>query len=399
MKLFYLARKNIIRKPSLVLPVFLLVFFTTFFVVINSIVFLSMKKGLKLSKERLGADVIVVPKGFVSAVDDSLFKGKACTVNFDSGWKDRISRIDGVAAVSTQLYVASLGNSPCCEGDAQLIAIDPENDFTVGPWIDEKGLGGMTGDEAVAGCGFGVKKGEKIKYYGREYTVKAVLDETGMGYDSSIFITFEAAKANKENPLYSSQFDFVNGDDVISMVLVKKTEDTDTEKLKGEIEKAYGKEEISVYAMSSLIGEYAKKADSISFLGHILEGGIILLAVAGILSVLVLKTVLRRNEIGTMLSLGWGMKRVIKILLLENTMVFLGGSILGSAFAAAVVFPFTALIKDMLELPYCGLGFFEFIRLAGISMATGALIMSVTVSASLLYFRKWNITQLVNDIS
>ena len=106
------------------------VFFST--ILINN-----LKLGIKNTTERMGADMIVVPKKGTENVRESLFAGTPCTVFFNRAWEDAVRNIDGVERVSAQMYVATLSAS-CCDIPVQIIAFDPETDFVIQPWLQEQ---------------------------------------------------------------------------------------------------------------------------------------------------------------------------------------------------------------------------------------------------------------------
>lgn len=96
MDIIKIAWKNIKKKKFKSVVVFLLIFLTGFGIFGGKILCGSLENGLKLTKDRMGSDMIVVPKGFVSAAEDALFNGKACTLIFDKSIEDKIASVAGV---------------------------------------------------------------------------------------------------------------------------------------------------------------------------------------------------------------------------------------------------------------------------------------------------------------
>src|SRR5690606_6437047 len=70
---------------------------------------------------------------------------------------------------------------------------------------------------------------------------------------------------------------------------------------------------------------------------HLLMGGVALLAAAlGVGEVMLMNVVERRKEIGLLVALGWRRKDLLRLFLLEGTMIGLAGSLLGLLLAGRV---------------------------------------------------------------
>ncbi len=81
-----------------------------------------------------------------------------------------------------------------------MVGIDPETDFTVGPWLEEHAGGKLADDEVILGANahifFGKSEshvGDVEFFYGRPFKVVGILEATGLGIDDDAFITLDAA--------------------------------------------------------------------------------------------------------------------------------------------------------------------------------------------------------------
>jgi putative ABC transport system permease protein len=154
------------------------------------------ESSLRLTIDRLGADVIVVPLGSQDTVESALLMGVPARVWMPK--KDnleKIAAIPGVEIVTPQMFLVTLSNVACCAvSNMFMIAYDPATDFTIEPWLkqelgDELHLG-----EVVGGTFVTASEGEdKIKVYGYLTTLKTNLEPTGTGLDQSVFLTFDTA--------------------------------------------------------------------------------------------------------------------------------------------------------------------------------------------------------------
>ena len=109
--------------------------------------------SLRLARERLGADVVVVPRGSVTGVEGALLLGNATNTYMPRGVVDAVSAVPGVAQASSQLYLTSMANSSCCSVSTMfMFAFDPVTDFTVEPWLKEKLGHDLQTGQAVGGA-------------------------------------------------------------------------------------------------------------------------------------------------------------------------------------------------------------------------------------------------------
>jgi putative ABC transport system permease protein len=84
-------------------------------------------------------------------------------------------------------------------GNAFIIGFDPQTDFTVLPWIEEKVEAPLQMDQAIVGGSSSYDVGDEIFFYGQKLRVYGKLGRTGVGlYDNAIFINIEKAYSMAE---------------------------------------------------------------------------------------------------------------------------------------------------------------------------------------------------------
>lgn len=147
----------------------------------------NIELGVRQSGNRVGADIMVVPTDYGESANEVLFKGNSCTVLLKDNITDGLKKLDGISNASPQLYLQTLPMKCCASAKMQIIAIDPATDFTVSEWMGNDIVRKLGRDEIIAGSAGGVGVGEKVRLFGRELRVVGVMDETGMGYDQSVF--------------------------------------------------------------------------------------------------------------------------------------------------------------------------------------------------------------------
>lgn len=152
------------------------------------------RAGLELGLRRLGADLIVVPRGFETELLESLMVGQGGLTYMDESVSARLASLEYVEATAPQLFIRSLTGASCCSLDnVFLIGFDVQSDFTVEPWIEPGVEWPINPDECLAGAALEVESGETLRFFGRSFRVAGRLAPTGWALDTTIFIPLVAA--------------------------------------------------------------------------------------------------------------------------------------------------------------------------------------------------------------
>ena len=353
MTLRQLPLRNVTRKPGRTAALMLLTAFLALSVFFGSVVVLSLRSGLNSLEARLGADIIVMPAEAESKVSfkNLLLQGTTGAFYMDASSLQRVEEVEGVAVAAPQTFLASL-KADCCAVKVQVIGIDPERDFTVMPWIQERYRSELQPMDVVVGCKVNAGVGEDLRIYDLNTHVVAQLAETGTGFDTAVYCTMDtmrtllkAAEAKGVSHKITS-----DTDDMISAVYVRVQEGCDVGKvcnaLNGHVRKA-----TAVRAKSMFTGV----SDSLNGIAHtvtLLIGAVWVLAVAILLIAYAMMINERGREFAVLRMLGASRRGMGGLMLKEAALISLMGGCAGVLLAAIVVFPFTTLIETRLGLPY-----------------------------------------------
>lgn len=317
--LYRIALRNLRYQSFKTAILFVLIFTMTVALCSSKLLIASMEAGMQKTCEKIGADLIIVPDQYVDTVQNALFEGKACTVNFSKEWVERVKEIEGIETISYQLFLATL-TAGCCDGENQLIAIEPESDFVVRVWLEKEGKASLKDGEIIVGSALGKEEGETVRYYGREFLIKDVLEETGMGYDNSAFITYQDAYDIASDPMYVGTFPFSADEESVSSILIKVKDGYSSSEIEENIKVAYGQDEITVYSAGELTEVLAKQFEAYRIYGTWFEWIFITMAAISILAVYMVNISQRYREFACMSSIGFTFRQIM-ILLLEELAV------------------------------------------------------------------------------
>ena len=367
--------------------------FMMFFVVLMSatvffstILMNNLKQGIENTTKRMGADIIVVPKEGTEQIRDSLFSGTPCSVFFNETLENEVSQIEGVEAISAQLYIATLGAS-CCDIPVQLIAFDPETDFVVQPWLAEQNKEGLKKGQVLIGSRVEANIGESVKFYETYFEVAGKLERTGMGYDGSVFMTFETLYELKNSEVAKESLPVAEMENMVSMLMVDINDEIDKGDmalLRIEIGKV-GPEGGKLYACTAddLMSGIASQVKKLSGYGSILTYISFISTALALISIFIITINERKYEFGILYTLGAKKAQITNIILSEALLISGIGGALGVIIAYYLLSTFKNIISSTLEIPYLDISMGQVIPIIAMCMviATGTGMIAAFCSS------------------
>jgi putative ABC transport system permease protein len=379
MNLIRFAIRNIAGNSFRSWMVFFCATLMAAFVISATLIIGGANDSLRLALDRLGADIIVIPEGHEQRLEAALLMGIPVHCWMPDTVVDEIAQVDGVTAVSPQLYLSTLRGASCCSvPEMFLIAYEPETDFTLRPWLEENLEGGLAVGEAVGGSLVYVPQAEgELLVYGYGLDLKGSLSPTGTGLDQSMFFTFETAhEIARLSPEQA-----VKALDIpprtVSSAMVKVDLRSDPYQVAEAIDAAIS----GVTPLETNKLFKGQREQILSLLNSVVTLLVItwVLAMALIAVVFSLAVNERRRHIGVMRALGASRATVLKSLLLEAMLLALAGGGVGIVVSSLAVYLFRTLIIDLMGFPFL---FPAPLQLAGLGLGALTLaLLGVTASA------------------
>ncbi len=306
------------------------------------------QESLRLARERLGADVVVVPRGSVTSVEGALLLGNATNTYLPSGVVGAIQAVPGVAIASPQLYLTSMANSSCCSVSLMFMyAFDPATDFTIEPWLKEKLGHDLALGQAVGGSDVFVPEGdENIKLYGYDFDLVGNLEPTGTNLDQTLFMTFPTAFDMAEVSQTEAKMGLPILQDFVSSVMVKVQPSAD----RNEVAKAITESVPEVEAMpaAELFGSYGTQ------ISGVLRTLVVIVVLTVALSLALMAVVFwmsvhdRSRQIGVLRALGATQRTVLLAYMTEAALLALVGGLVGAVLASVAMYLFHDLLVSAL---------------------------------------------------
>jgi putative ABC transport system permease protein len=387
MQLMRLALKNIRGSGFRSTAIFLAVMSMTGFLLATTLIIAGARYSLDSGLRRLGADILVVPTGAGIKIETALLMGKPVDVWMPRQNIQKVADIPGVEAVSPQIYLASMFDSPCCAVSEMFIVVyDPETDFTIAPWL-EKNLGrSLNKGEVIGGNYIYVPDGsEYIKLYGYETDLVGILEPTGTGMDQTLFMTLDTAVAMAEASQTTALMTLNIDPEAISTIMVKVSPGVDPHRVAIQILK--NTQGMVPIESPNLFGTFRSQMNGL--LWGFFAVTVIVWAVTMILTGIIFSMAAneRRREMAVLRAVGATRNFIFRSVLMEAALLALGGAVGGIAIAGSSLYIFKDMIAGSLKMPFLFPSISSFAGLFGagvilaiVSVALSALIPALRLS-------------------
>ena len=281
----------------------------------------SLDKGLS----RMGADILVIPEENSMAGQTILLTGQPTSFFFEDSGFERISSVPGVARASPQIYIATLFAS-CCAAPVQMIAIDPQNDFTVSPWLAENPGVILGKDDIIIGSNIIQNVGKDLMFYGHNFHVVGILSATGTGVDNSVFTRIEDAYVMAAESDKKAVRKLTIPEGTVSAVLVRVEPGVSPSTVAAAIEDEIpGTETIQPDSLLHAVKSQMTGVTSLLY-GSAVAVTVVSIPLIGVVSAMVAHE--RRREIALLRALGATKGVVTRLMLAESFLLAIIGSLI-----------------------------------------------------------------------
>lgn len=333
--MFMLLWKNIERRRTQSLLTVTITLLTVMVFVMVMGVMQVMQSGLELSRQRLGADAVLIPKYAPTHGEELLFTASPQNIYMKASVLEDAKNLPGIAKMSPQFYAQSLELGCCEPGEvARIIGFDPETDFVLAPHLEGIDIKTLTDDELIEGANFSDEGdvGNSLLLLGRKFHVPALLLPTGSGMDSTFFMKMDVCRQLcLENPVLKAGWQNKDPFEYISVIMIKLEPDMEPETFAKIVEDS------GIDAKCVLTGA------TISTLQSQLEVTMDVLIILWFASMLIAVLSLfgrfnalakdRKKEIGLLRAIGVERHQVFGLIIGECCLMAVIGGILGSVLA------------------------------------------------------------------
>jgi putative ABC transport system permease protein len=333
----------------------------------------SLDKGTRW----IGADLMVVPEEYTTTGENILLTGSPTTFFFNDSGMEKISRIHGVANASSQIYIATLLAS-CCSAPIQIIAIDPDRDFTISAWLKENPGVTFSKDDIIVGSNIEGDVGSGLMFYGHIFHIAGKLEQTGMrGIDMAVFIRIEDAYVMASESGDKAVKNLTIPAGAVSTVLVKVNPGVSPAGVGTEIGMQFpGMKTITPNSLSGTVTGHIEGVIRLLY-QLMLAAAVIFIILFGLFSVIVAHEL--RREIRLLGALGVTKAFLIRLLFAESFILSIIGALVGIGSALIVLISFQDLIVYSLRIPF-GIPSIPTLLITGGTALFGTILIGVLAS-------------------
>jgi putative ABC transport system permease protein len=350
--LFGLVLRNIRGNAVRSLLAFLCVLGVAAFFMATMVVSRGMQDSLQKGLQRLGADLLVVPYGAQTDIETALLMGKPSHIWMTQDNIGKIAAMDGVAAVSSQIYLQSLFQASCCSvSETFLVVYDPATDFTITPWL-RRNLGrGLNDGEVIGGAYIFSPDGDgTIRLYGTTLKLVGNLEPTGTGMDQTVFFTIDTAHEIAAASLTQAVNPLEIPPGEISSVLVKLKPGVDVRNVISPIYLEIP--DVVPIPSPQLFGTFRQQM--LGLLGVVL----VMLSLAWVLAAVLIGLVFsmsaneRQRQMAVLRALGATRWYVLRSLLAEGSLLAVAAAVAGSVIGILGIYIFQYYFAGTLKMPF-----------------------------------------------
>ena len=316
-----------------------------------------LKNGINTVQKRLGADLMIVPKGAEQKMQSVLISGEPNYFYMEKEIAEKISQIEGVEKVTSRFYLTSVSED-CCDFPVQIVGFEPETDFVISPWIEESfppDSKKFTEEFYTEGCivtGSNVlTQKDGVRFFGKTHPVSGKLSKSGAGIDNAVFVSMNTLKEIYDDAK-GCGFGFISDGKAgskVSAVFVRLSEGAKADSTAVKITSRIPN--VSVVKRDAVFSEISSSLDSVFFILKILAVSVTLFTVISLAIIFPLAVSSRTAEFSILRILGAAHKKCAEILLYEALFISVAGGLSGIALACLLVFPFCTAIDSALSVP------------------------------------------------
>lgn len=298
-------------------------------IVFGSLVTIGMRNGSQNVVARMGADLIVIPKGSKRDLEGILLTTQKGYFYMDASVIEKIKEIKGIEKVSPQTFLMTLEAS-CCDQAVQIVGIDITSDFTVTPWINKQYRKSIESGAIVIGSRVVLKDDETFQMFGKKYPVAATLGESGSSMDTTVYVSMKEIQnlLNAAKAAHQGLIEEVNENN-ISAIMAKISENESINAVVARLSEIEGIEIVTSDAISRQLSNELKG----TYVFDVFLVGVMFAIGFLIFYMIYYMTINERREELIALRIVGMSKKMVRQFLLEETILIAGiGAALGSAF-------------------------------------------------------------------
>ena len=288
-----------------------------------------MKNGSEQAKDRLGADLLVIPAGAQVAPGEIFYGGAPQNIYMPQSVAESIGQVPGIKRSTAQFFTQTLAEDCCDVGEVlRLVGIEGDSDWITASWRQEKGGRTLAADEVLLGSQVAAGQSKQFFLLGKMFRVAGVLAPSGTGIDRSIFLDMDTArKLASETPSLKPLFSGLAAkEDLVSAVLVELKPEASAKEVQAQLQAIPG---VQVFSAVEGKKQMEQELTMLMRLFFFMSAMVIFAALSQLLTRAYEQVQSRRGEWGLYIALGLTPLRLAGLIVGESLLVCALGGAMG----------------------------------------------------------------------
>lgn len=388
MEMLKMIFKNVVRrKNQSALTVVIAMIVTAVFFTFVSVAY-SSSEGLRISSERIGADILIYPDTAKASGTDIIFTGVSEMVYMNQRDVLEVLPEEMIEAVSSQFFLETLPGAGCCGTDStiRIVGVECQQDFLLKPWSQYQKTENLETDQIAVGANLAYEVGDSMVILNHQFLVVDKLYTTETGMDDSIFMPIETLRELAEKFFPASSFDYLNCDEAVSSVFIKLKDNVSTEEFMVSLDTS--DTHIAVETISSMKEKLNAQNDTIMYFLVLFGSIVVVLAVLSLYIQSYNWIANRKGEIGYLKSVGFKTSEILWLFLGEVWTQCLFGNVLGIIVGLNLYNMVNVKLQELFVMPSIELSILLAWILSMSSMLFAMLIVGVTALPNALHYTR-----------
>lgn len=296
--------------------------------------------GLDRGVSRMGANHLVVPSQYMVFLRGSgpnntvaIVMAEPSNYRIKADIMEHIGAVQGVSAMSPQLYVSTLDVPELSPVPVNMYGIDPETDFTISPWLQKPLNSPLKPGEVIIGHGIAGDISKQISVGGRTYTIAGRLDPTRSSMDHTIFLRLDDAYAlaAARGILAPSAPEISPGD--VNAVLIRDSPGEDRDAVGARIKRFLASSPryryISVIGRHFSLDPVARDVQALPGILNLISAFVVIIALPLIALIAAMVAHERQREIGLLKAMGAKRNAIFFFVMAESLVLAAAGGLIG----------------------------------------------------------------------
>jgi putative ABC transport system permease protein len=348
----FLIWKSLLHRKLQALSIIIAIAISIAIIFCITALYKGIHSGMEISRQRMGADIVIIPGGLTIEPSLYLFGGAIANTYMPKDTLDAVRSIPGVTTATPQFFTNTL-TADCHDigTNNRMLGYDPASDWIVGPWLKKIHKNELSADEVILGAKIPTWVENKIAILGKWYNIVAIAEETGTSLDYSLFVSMDEARrvvsTNKQLKTVWEKQGPPAG--LISAVLVKVSDTANVNEIVSTIQQVG-------YVQTIVAAEVKKRINDQFTVLVLLLGGVGALTALSSLFQLFSRfytlTWDRQAEWGLYLAIGASGRDITFLIVGEAIAITLTGAITGLVLGAALYQTGLAVLAVYQSFPY-----------------------------------------------